>query len=64
MVGRRQALVKAKANRKGFYAAVSGVGTVALFALTPWFFGAAGLGVTGYYTYKWLRFRGENGLRF
>ena len=64
MVGRRQALVKAKANRQGFMASVAGIGTIALFALTPWFFGAAGLGVTGYLTYKWLRYRGKWGLRF
>lgn len=60
----RRAMVKVEANRKGLKTFVAGAGTVALFAFTPWFLGAVGLGFTGYLAYDWLRYRGKWGLRF
>ena len=64
MVGKRQALVKRKASRKGLFAAAAAVGTGLLFvAVTPWL-GLAGLAGTAVLTYDWLRYRGKWGLRF
>ncbi len=64
MVGRRQALVKSKSNKKGLKAGAAMGVTAALFAFTPWFFGLGGLAVTGYYAYDWLKYRGKWGIRF
>lgn len=59
-----RALTVQKARKKGFATAAAGTGTVLLFAfVSPWL-GFIGAGATAYLGYKWLRFRGEWGLRF
>jgi len=60
----RSALTKKKAARKGTWAGLAAVGTAASFVFLPWWLGVAGLGATGYFTYKWLKFRGNWGMRF
>ncbi|OIP42423.1 MAG: hypothetical protein AUK47_04515 [Deltaproteobacteria bacterium CG2_30_63_29] len=59
-----RSLTVQKARNKGLATAAAGTGTVILFAfVSPWV-GIVGLGATAYLGYKWLRFRGEWGLRF
>ena len=65
-------MVKVEAARRGTAAAVAAVTTLVLVGLTVplqllWLTMAvllAGLTWTGARTWQWLRYRGENGLRF
>lgn len=73
MVGTQRALVKREASRKGFRAIFAGAVTAGAFGLSVGL-GApfvitlgvvvAGVTFTGAKLATWLRYRGENGLRF
>lgn len=73
MVGTQRGLVKREASRKGFRAALAGamtagavgvsVGLGAPFIITLGVV-IAGVSYTGMKLATWLRYRGENGLRF
>lgn len=62
-MGRRDLVVR-KARNQGLATGLAGAGTVAAFVSGWWFVGILGVAGTGYLAYKWLRYRGENGLRF
>ena len=61
----RHHMVKRTAARKGLFTGLAGVGTAVVFAVTgSWLLGLIGVGATGYFGYKWLKYRGKWGLRF
>ena len=60
---RRQ--VRTEARRRGYQAGGAAAATAAataLFGFMP--LGLVGLGATGWLTWRWVRFRVRNGLRF
>lgn len=56
---------KAEAKRKGAVAAVVGAASVtAMVVGAPVVVGVAGLGATGVLTYRWIKYRIKEGIRF
>jgi len=61
---RRTEMTKQTARSKGYAALGSATATVALAALLSSTVLVAGVPVTAWLTYRWLRYRAEWGLRF
>ncbi|WP_146618094.1 hypothetical protein [Lujinxingia litoralis] len=61
---RRTEMTKQNARSKGYMALGSATTTVALSALLSASFLYAGVPLTAWLTYRWLRYRAEWGLRF
>jgi hypothetical protein len=55
---------KDTAKKKGWIAAGTGAGSVALLVLAHPFLFAAGAVATGYFAWDWFRFRAKRGMRF
>lgn len=56
--------VKKKAKQKGTVAAGGVAASTLLCAVGAWPLGVIGLGLSGWATWDWFRYRAKNGLRF